>query len=83
MRTSIEALNLLAMHADAEARSTAMLVEMIAAACLLKLNPPQGEGVVSVTISQVDMDAALQEHKYHTEYDEHGTMTLHLTRIAA
>ena len=77
----VEALNLLAMHADAEARSTAQLVEMVAAACVYKLKPPQGEEVVSLTISQADLQAAMAEHTYHAEYDEHGTMTLHLTAI--
>ncbi len=83
MKFPVEALNLLAMHADAEARSTAQLVEMIAAACLVKLAPPKGTEVASLTISQADLQTAMAEHTYAAEYDEHGTMTLHLTAVAS
>lgn len=76
-----DALNLLAMHADAEARSTAQLVEMIAAAVLVKLAPPQGEVVAELVISQADLDTAMREHFYEAAYDEHGTMTLRMTRL--
>lgn len=81
MRPPVEALNLLAMHADAEARSTAQLVEMMVAACLYKLAPPKEGEIASLTISQADLQAAMVEHTYAAEYDEIGTMTLHLTKV--
>jgi hypothetical protein len=76
-----DALNLLAMHADAEARSTAQLIEMIAAACLVKLAPPEGTAVAELVISQADLDAAMREHFYEASYDQHGAMTLRITRL--
>jgi len=76
-----DTLNLLAMMADAETRSTAQLIEMIAASALVKLAPPQGTAVAELVISQADIDAAMREHYYEASYDEHGTMTLRITKL--
>jgi hypothetical protein len=79
-----EALNLLAMTADAEARATATLVEMVAAASLLKLNPPVSLiDVVDLTISQADMEELMRSHSFETSYEPDGTMTLRLRRLPA
>lgn len=76
-----EALNMLAMLADADARATAHLVEMIAAATVMKLAPPQGEDVATVTISQADLNSVMRDHRFFAEYDSDGTMTLRLTAV--
>lgn len=76
-----DALNLLAVMADAEARSTAQLVEIIAAATLVKLAPPEGEAVAELVLSQADLDATMQGFFVEAQYDENGTMTLRLTRV--
>jgi hypothetical protein len=76
-----DALNLLATMADAEARSTAQLIEMVAAAVLVKLAPPEGEAVAELVISQADLDSTMQDFFVEAEYDEHGVMTLRLTRV--
>lgn len=76
-----ESLNLLAMMADAEARATANLIEMVAAASLMKLAPPEGEAIARLTITQADLDLVLQGFRYDTAYDEHGAMNIFLTRI--
>jgi hypothetical protein len=76
-----DALNMLAMMADAEARSTAQLVEMIAAAVLVKLAPPEGEAVAELVLTQADLNQAMQDFYSEAEYSEDGTMTLHLTRV--
>lgn len=81
MRQPVESLNLLAMMADAEARATANLIEMVAAASLMKLAPPEGEAIARLTISQDDLDLVLQGFRYDTAYDEHGAMNIFLTRI--
>lgn len=76
-----DALNMLAMMADAEARSTAQLIEMIAVAVAVKLDPPGGTQVREITVTQGDIDEAMREHVYEASYDEHGAMTLRITRI--
>ena len=73
-------LNLLAVMADAEARSTATLVELMAAASLAKLTPPEGDAVVTLEISQGDLSEIAQQFYWEAEYDDAGTMKLHLTR---
>lgn len=73
-------MNLLGMMADAEARSTAQLVEMIAAAVTVNFRPPQGEEVVTLKLSQALLNETMQEHFYKAEYDDAGTMTLYITR---
>lgn len=73
-------LNLLAIMADAEARSTAMLVELVAAVAISKLAPPEGEDVRTLEITQGDINEIAQAFHWQAEYDEHGTMKLHLTR---
>jgi hypothetical protein len=75
-----EVSNMLAVLADAEQRSTATLVELVAATALFKLAPPEGDEVVMVEISQGDMAEAAKEFFWRTEYDENGTMRLYLTR---
>jgi hypothetical protein len=72
--------NILAVLGDAEARSTAMLVELVAAAALVKLNPPEGDAVVMLEIGQADLSEAGKDFFWRAEYDEHGTMRLYLTR---
>lgn len=78
-----QTLNMLAMMADAEARSTAQLIEMVAAAALAKLAPPQGTAVAELVISQADLDVAMREHFFEATYDDNGTMTLRMTRLIA
>jgi hypothetical protein len=75
-----EHLNMLAVLADAEARSTAMLVEVIAAAALFRLNPPEGDAVVELEIKQSDVLDAAKDYFWQADYDEHGTMHLRLSR---
>jgi hypothetical protein len=74
-----EHLNMLAVLADAEARSTAMLVEVIAAAALYKLNPPEGDAVVELEITQGDIMDAAKDYYWQASYDEHGTLKLRLS----
>lgn len=76
-----DALNMLAVMADAEARSTAQLIEMVAAAALVKLDPPSGAEVRELVISQADLEAATVDFFSEASYDEHGTMTLRITRL--
>jgi hypothetical protein len=75
-----DTLNLLAMMADSEARSTATLIELVAAAALAKLNPPTGDEATVLTISQEDFSSIAGEFTVETHYDENGTMTLRLSR---
>jgi hypothetical protein len=72
--------NMLAVLADAEARSTAMLVETLVAATLFKLNPPEGSAVVEVEITQGDVLEAASGYFWQAAYDEHGTLKLRLSR---
>lgn len=84
MKPDAGAMNLLAVMADAEARHTASLIEMVAAAVLLKTHPPaRGDDVVSVTISKADIDEAIRQFHFEARYDEHGAMTLYLTPLGA
>jgi hypothetical protein len=71
---------MLAVLAESEQRSTAMLVEVIAAASLFKLNPPEGDAVVELEITQGDVLEAAKDYFWLASYDEHGTMTLRLSR---
>ena len=80
MKNGIEAANMLAMWADAEALSTANLIEMVAAACLMKLTPPTGEQVVSFELTQEDFDSVVRDYHFETEYQD-GTMKTLLTPI--
>jgi hypothetical protein len=73
-----EVSNLLAVLADSEARSTAMLVEVVAAAALFKLNPPEGDAVVELEITQGDIMDAAKDYFWLATYDEHGTLKLRL-----
>jgi hypothetical protein len=66
--------------ADADARSTAMLVEVLAATALVKLNPPEGDAVVELEIKQSDLAAIGSEFVWLCDYDEHGTMKMRLSR---
>lgn len=75
-----EVSNMLAVLADAEARSTAMLVETMVAAALFKLNPPEGSAVVEVEITQGDILDAASGYFWKADYDEHGTLKLRLAR---
>lgn len=75
-----EVSNILAVLADSEQRHTAMLVEVVAAATLLKVTPPEGDEVVSVEITQGDILDAARGFYWRADYDEHGTMTLRLSR---
>lgn len=71
--------NFVAMAADAEQRATAMLIEMVAAAALMKLHPPaRGDDVVTLEITQADMDAVVRDFAYHATYDAEQTMTITL-----
>lgn len=74
-------MHVMATWADAEARSTATLVELLTAACMSKLAPPEGEDVSKLTISQGDIEAVVQDFSFDTAYDESGNMTIFLTRI--
>lgn len=78
-----DALNMLAMMADAEARSTAQLVEMIAATVLAKLAPPEGTTVAELTITQADIDSAMTDFFSEASYNEQGEMCLRMTRLVA
>ena len=70
----------MATWADAEARSTATLVELVAAATLAKTRPPQGTEVTSVEINRLDLEAVARDFRFDTSYDAEGNMTLYLTR---
>ena len=77
-----EVANMLAVLADAEMRSTALLVEVIAAATVFKLAPPEGDTAVQVEISQADLLEAAQTFFWKADYDEHGTMRIRVSRSA-
>lgn len=72
--------NILAVLAESEQRSTAMLIELIAATALFKLTPPEGDAVAELEITQGDVSEAAQEFVWEATYDEHGTMKLRLSR---
>jgi hypothetical protein len=72
--------NMMAVMADAESRSTAMLVEVIAAATIFKLAPPEGDDVAEVEITQGDILDAAKGFFWKADYDEHGTMHLRISR---
>lgn len=73
-------MNMLAMLADSEARSTAMLVEVIAATALFKAAPPEGDAVAELEITQGDIMDAAKDFFWRAEYDEHGTLKLRISR---
>jgi hypothetical protein len=75
-----EVANLLAVMADAESRSTAMLVELIVATALYKLAAPEGDAVVEVEISQGDVAEAAAGFFWRGDYDKDGTLKLRLSR---
>lgn len=72
--------NMLAVLADSEARSTAMLVELVAATALFKLAPPQGDEVAEIEITQGDLAEAMAAYFYTASYDQDGTLKLRLSR---
>jgi hypothetical protein len=76
-----EGLNILAMHADAEQRHNAQLVEMIALAVAVKLAAPRAGETAVVEIGTKDINEATTGFVYLAEYDEHGTMTLRIRAI--
>jgi hypothetical protein len=76
-------MEVMATWADAEARSTATLVELVAAAVLSKTNPPEGTEVTSVEISKLDLEAVARDFRFDTTYDAEGNMRLFLTRVTS
>ena len=70
-----EVANMLAVLADADARSTATLVEVIAATALVKIAPPGPNGVAEVKISEGDIEDAMTGFFYSSRY-EGGVMTI-------
>lgn len=70
----------LALYAEADQRATAQMIELVTAAVVLKLAPPAGEDVATVTLSAADLEAVAETHYIETSYDEAG-MTLHLTAL--
>lgn len=78
----VDALNILAMTADADARATATLVEIVAAACIMKLATPTGAEPRNVTISPADLEEVTRDFIMAAEYAEDGTMSLSLIRAA-
>jgi hypothetical protein len=72
-------MNLLAVLADSEARSTATLVEVIAATALFKLQPPAGDDVATVEIGEADIAEAMAGFFYDATYKD-GVMTLRVSR---
>lgn len=75
-----EFMEVMATWADAEARSTAELTELLVAACLKKLAPPEGEAVASITLTDADLNDLQHNFYFDTRY-ENGEMKLFLTRI--
>jgi hypothetical protein len=71
------------LYADADRRATAGLIEMLTAAVLLKLTPPEKGKAVSVTVSPADLEDVVRTHHFETSYDTDGTMTLILTEITS
>jgi hypothetical protein len=74
-----DAMNLLAVLADSEARSTATLVEVIAATTLFKLQPPAADDVATVEISEADIAEAMAGFSYDATYKD-GVMTVRVSR---
>lgn len=77
-----EVANMMAVLADAEARSTALLVEVIAATALFKAAPPEGDAVAELEITQADLENAAKDFYWRVEYDD-GTMRLRISRNVA
>lgn len=76
-----EFLQAMAYWAEAEDRSTALLIEMIAGAVLLKLNPPvHGADVAHVTISHAEMEELFLTHHVESQY-EPDAMTVFVTPL--
>lgn len=67
--------NMLAVLADADARSTATLVEVIAATTLVKVAPPAPNGVAEVRISEGDIEDAMTGFFYSARYED-GVMVI-------
>jgi hypothetical protein len=69
------------MYAEADQRSTATLIELVAAAVLLKLNPIDKAGdVVSVSISPGDISNMMTTHHFDVKYAGEE-MTVFLTPL--
>lgn len=78
-----EFLSALTYWAEGEDRSTALLVEAVTAAILLKLNPPaRGDDVVSVSLSTRDLEELFETHHFESRYDAGGEMTIFLTPLS-
>lgn len=76
--------NVMAMMADAESRRDALVIEMVAAAVLLKTKPPcEGEDPPTVTITPDDLSAIVRDFDMISHYDTGGAMTITLTPRAA
>ena len=75
-----EFMHVMATWADAEARSTAQLIEILAAAALMKLNRPTGKEIVELTLGEADLTAVLTDYHYETRYAD-GQMTILLTPL--
>ena len=73
---------MLAVLADSEARSTATLVEVMAATALFKLAPPEGEDVATIEISEGDINEAMTSFFYEASYAD-GVMTVRVSRRMA
>jgi hypothetical protein len=67
--------HMLAVLADADARSTATLVEVIAATTLVKVAPPEPNGVREVEISEGDIQDAMTGFFYSAKYED-GVMKI-------
>jgi hypothetical protein len=70
---------MLAVLADSEARSTATLIEVIAATALFKLAPPADDEVATVEISDADIAEAMIGFFYEATYKD-GVMTVRVSR---
>jgi len=72
----------LAMYASADQRSTANMIELIAATVLRKLVDPKGEAVASVSLSPDDLEATARSHYFEARY-QGDTMTILMTEITS
>lgn len=73
----------LAFYGEAERAAAASLVEYVAAAIAVKLNPPVNPiDVIEITLSLEDIESVASKFHFRTTYDDAGTMTMFITPLS-
>lgn len=72
----------LTLYAEADQRATAALLELAAATVLRKITPPEGEAVVTVSLTPDDLEQTVADYLVDTHYGEDSEMTVFVTKLA-